>query len=62
MEIIFEGVIPEEKVRRARCTNCNTIFDFKQSEGKIQHDPREGDYLSINCPLCKKQINLTVKP
>lgn len=52
MKIIQRGVIPEEREYQAACTICKTIFEFKRTEATYNTDERDGDYLSICCPLC----------
>jgi len=51
VEIIRKGQLPSEKVYEASCGHCHTRFRFKQGEADYNSDPRDGDYLSIRCPL-----------
>jgi hypothetical protein len=51
MEILHKGELPSEKQYTARCTSCRTQFRFKKGEAQYHCDPRDGDYLSIRCPL-----------
>jgi RNase P subunit RPR2 len=55
MKIIKEGLIPEEVVYRTTCTKCDTEFEFSEKEAKVTSDQRDGDYVSIPCPLCKNE-------
>lgn len=52
MKIIQRGVIPEEREYQVACPKCKTIFEFKHAEATYNSDQRDGDYLSICCPLC----------
>lgn len=54
VKIIKEGSLPEEKEHRVTCSNCITIFSFQTKDAKLVLDQREGSYLQINCPFCKK--------
>lgn len=58
MEIIETGKLPEKKVYTVRCPSCNTKFKFKQEEGNITFDQRDGNYIAITCPLegCGKSV------
>ncbi len=55
MKILKEGKRPEEKVYRHTCTNCKTLFEFLAKEGKTIYDQRDGNFITINCPLCIKE-------
>lgn len=55
MEIIKKGELPAEKLYTLTCRYCSTEFRFKQGEAKRISDQRDGNYLSINCPLCHRQ-------
>jgi RNase P subunit RPR2 len=54
MRIIKEGKLPEKEIFQITCKNCSTVFEFFREEANVTRDQREGDYLSIACPLCKK--------
>lgn len=54
MRIIKEGKLPEKVVFQLTCKICSTVFEFQREEAKVNHDQREGDYLYVACPLCKK--------
>ena len=56
MKIIFKGTLPGAREYQASCTNCKTIFEFVASEGKIHVDQRDGDYVTIACPVCYKSV------
>lgn len=56
VEIVRRGILPEEKVHEATCGNCYTVFRFKQGEAHVTGDQRDGDYMTIACPLCNKTV------
>lgn len=56
VEVIRLGQIPEEKEYTATCGNCSTLFKFKRREAKVTYDQRDGNFLQIDCPLCKKTV------
>lgn len=56
MKIIERGTPPGEVVHQARCTNCRSLIEFKQSEGKVTFDGRDGNYVTILCPVCNQMI------
>lgn len=53
VEIIKQGQLPGDKIKRCTCRTCSTEFVFKVSEAKYNSDQRDGDFLSIPCPLCR---------
>jgi hypothetical protein len=56
MKVLKVGRFPEDKVYVVTCGYCKSEIEFAQKEGKITSDQRDGDYISITCPICKKQI------
>lgn len=58
MEIIERGTPPEEKVYEGRCMNCKTKVRFKRSEGKVTFDQRDGNFVTVKCPVCRHAINV----
>lgn len=62
MRIIKQGVPPETKEIEATCRNCDTVFAFLQIEAKRVNDQRDGDFWSIACPVCAKQVTKAVRP
>jgi hypothetical protein len=59
MEIIERGTLPTERQHEIRCRNCKTLFRFKCHEATYVPDERDGDFLSINCPVCGDQCTVT---
>lgn len=56
MKIIKQGTLPQDKIYRSTCKNCDTIFEYTQSEAKVGYDEWRGSHLQINCPVCKRKI------
>jgi hypothetical protein len=61
MRIIKEGIDPLEMIYRATCTYCKTEIEFARKEANVTYDQREGDWLSVQCPLCKNSINCSIR-
>jgi RNase P subunit RPR2 len=53
MKIIKRGQVPGNEVYRLDCNHCHTEFEIEAKEAKYNSDQRDGDYLSIECPICK---------
>lgn len=61
MRIIEQGRLPESQAYECTCRHCRTRFEFARGEAKYNDDQRDGDYLSIPCPLCKKECTHAVR-
>lgn len=61
MKIIKEGIDPKKRTYRIECHICKTEFEFEQQEAKYNSDQRDGDFLSINCPICKTNCTIDVR-
>jgi uncharacterized protein with PIN domain len=57
MKIIKQGAVPKERVYITICEYCNTQFEFSEKEAKTKKANAE-DFLKINCPLCKKIVEV----
>lgn len=57
MEILRRGHLPGEKEYTPVCHHCFTQVKFRQSEGVISRDQRDGDYVTVQCPVCDRPIN-----
>lgn len=55
IEIIRKGKIPEDKKFRYTCSRCQTIFEFKASEAKLEATCRNESFRVIKCPLCNRE-------
>jgi hypothetical protein len=53
VEILKKGKSPLELTYDHTCKICKTRFRFAYSEGQRMSDNRDGDYLTIDCPICK---------
>lgn len=60
MKILRKGNPQEERLYRGDCRNCGCQIEFKQHEGKIVRDPRDGDYIQVNCPTCMTYITVAL--
>lgn len=56
MRILRHGVLPETKVYRGECGHCKAIFEFHRHEARFSSDQRDGDFLTIPCPTCKRDV------
>ena len=56
MKIIKRGKKSEERVYRVTCDDCGTVFEFKRAEAEYVSDQRDGDALTVKCPLCKRKV------
>lgn len=56
MEIIRRGKFPADIPHEAKCIHCGTLVRFLQREAKYNFDQRDGDYLSVPCPVCPATI------
>lgn len=54
--VIKQGKLPEDVEYEVECYKCRTIFSFKAKEAEKVYDQRDGDFLSINCPICKNKV------
>ena len=61
MKVIEMGSLPEERNYRATCRHCGTVFEFLRAEAKYVIDQRDGDFLSIQCPLpgCAREVTVS---
>ncbi len=60
MRIVYLGKKPEERVFLGKCRACRTEVEFEQREAKTVCDQRDGDYLSVPCPICRAEINVSL--
>ena len=57
MKILQRGTPPAEAVHTGICHTCNTEVEFARSEGKITYDQRDGDFVTVKCPVCGASIH-----
>lgn len=60
MKVIKRGELPETKVYGGKCQRCSTEVEFVRGEAKYNSDQRDGDFLSIACPVCTGLIYAAV--
>jgi hypothetical protein len=60
VRIIKQGVPPTEKIYRAECYTCKSVLEFKQGEATYWPDQREGDHLTLLCPVCRSSVTVNV--
>lgn len=57
MKILKEGKWPEDSVHSGTCNRCKTEIEFARSEGTVTHDQRDGDFVSVDCPVCGGRVH-----
>ena len=60
MEIIKRGTLPSEREFFCTCHICKTEYKFKQAEGKVTYDQRDGNLISVTCPVCSHNNNVSL--
>lgn len=56
MEIIKRGTPPEEQLYTGTCQRCSTEVRFKRGEASVHSDQRDGEIVSVACPVCPELI------
>lgn len=56
IEIIKQGRLPEEKRWSFICRNCDTHFTAQKKDGQYFSNQRDGEALTVSCPLCKTSV------
>ena len=56
MRILHRGTPPGDERLRGTCTNCRTEVEFAPSEGQLSPDQRDGNMVSVTCPVCGGRI------
>lgn len=56
VRVTKKGKLPGEGLRKGTCTYCSTEVEFKASAGTYSPDRRDGNAMSVPCPLCKRDI------
>lgn len=57
MKVITRGVLPSEQIHRITCSTCNSELEFTRAEGTITRDQRDGDFITVTCPVCDKKTS-----
>lgn len=61
MNVIKRGQLPQETTYNTTCGNCHSEIEFQESEGKVTYDQRDGNYVTVNCPVCQERIHCALK-
>jgi RNase P subunit RPR2 len=56
IEVLRKGEKPEDRTYSAACGNCKSLLRFKRSEAEYVSDQRDGDAVTIECPVCKSKV------
>ncbi len=60
MEIIKKGQPKNEKIYNATCRSCDTQIRFQRKEAKETFDQRDGNFLTVKCPVCGDSIHIAI--
>lgn len=60
MEIVRQGADPVKQHIEGECTRCRTVIKFLPVEARYVPDQRDGDFYSIQCPVCPNMITAQV--
>lgn len=58
MEIVKAGIKPEDIIHQGACLHCGTVVRFQGKEGRITEDPQDGSVISVQCPICGRNIRV----
>jgi RNase P subunit RPR2 len=61
MKILKRGTPPDEIPYTVICHICHSKLEFLAKEGKITHDQRDGNYISITCPVCNTILHTSIE-
>jgi len=56
IEILTKGTPKSEIKYELRCHDCGTVFTCQKIDMQFHSDQRDGDYTTINCPICSKKV------
>lgn len=56
MKIIRKGTPPTDRYYQGTCHTCMSVVEFQEKEECVTRvkDARDGDYFSVECPVCKE--------
>lgn len=57
MRVIKRGTPPSDRPYLVECRTCKSEIEFLRIEAKFTPDQRDGDYLTIKCPVCHDEIH-----
>ena len=63
MNILERGNDPNDpsKLFKARCSNCKSLIEFARGEAEVTYDQRDGDFMTVTCPVCSRPVYLAIK-
>jgi len=56
VEVIERGTPPEEVNYEVQCQKCISKLKFKRSDAGYVSDQRDGNYLTVECPVCRNLV------
>ena len=56
IKIIKRGIPQKEKTYTISCIDCKSRFSFQREDAIYFSDQRDGETLSIHCPVCNARI------
>ena len=59
IQIIQRGVLPAAIRYKTKCRHCNTIFSFLKSDARLIDDQRDGNFYTLECPVCSKDCHIS---
>lgn len=57
VEVIERGQPTWNRRHRVKCLGCQSILEFAELEAKRTSDQRDGDFFTIECPVCKRDVH-----
>ena len=61
MDVLESGKPPDEREFEATCRTCGSLLRFKQSEGRSSYDQRDGDFVTVTCPVCGNSVHANLR-
>lgn len=58
IEVISRGHLPENDQFDASCHKCKSVLRFLRSDAKLTSDQRDGDFLTVPCPVCGTSVHV----
>ena len=58
IRVTKHGALPDHDVFAGTCYRCKTEVEFERVDARLTSDQRDGDYLSVDCPVCGDAINV----
>lgn len=56
VEVLKRGEPPGGRVYETTCRVCHSDLRLQEHEAEYHHDPRDGDFLRIQCPVCARAV------